>query len=243
MLLPTRLLCETRFSTIIVGPQSIYLFATINQSMATRQQAAIALQKQLAAYRATLNISLEQRALHGLADVPARIVHEIRWARAEIEQKKIELRRLGVVVEDQQNDFEEIVDIRGDDTYRSQIRLCRDICKSLQQLVFAGDSLWAEASPNNLEEFQEAVEEVKSVIEQNAVFFEPEDLRELRKMIGIFEKFKIGKEELINLRMFSGHNQNFDRLIKLQISRNGRYKRKYDLLVEKIRMSFKARIM
>lgn len=206
-----------------------------------------ALQQQIAAHRSTLNVYIQQLALHGQAFVPPQVISGLRFARSEIEQKKIYLRSLGVAIDDQQVDFEEVVDVRGvsgDNTYKSQVKLYRDICRSLQTLIFAGDKLWSRATPEYLDAFKQASREVQEMIEEHAIYFDRDDLRELRQVIGIFARFASGKEILIRMRTdnFGSDYITFNKEVRAQISRNGRYKRRYDELVEKIRLSFKAKI-
>jgi hypothetical protein len=207
-----------------------------------------ALQQQIAAHRSTLNVYLQQLGILGQAYVPPHVIAGIRMARSEIQQKKSYLRSIGVPIDDQQNDFDAVADIKSiqaDEEYTSQVKLYRDISRSLQALAFTGDILWNYATPESLGAFKRAIREVKQVIEVNAVYFETADLKELRKAVTIFEQFTRGKERVLPLLHDNGGTGQADmgQELRRQISTNARYKRRYEDLVEKIRISFKARIV
>jgi hypothetical protein len=163
----------------------------------------------------------------------------------EIQDIKAEIQRIETEI--QQNSFNgisAIIDIHAPEEYKSHVKLYRDISGTLQSLVFAGDSLWNYATLDRLDEFKQAIQKVKQVIEINAVYFEPEDLKELREAVTMFERFTIGKEHVLPMLHDTVDTKQADmsQELRRQISKNARYKRRYEDLVEKIRISFKARI-
>jgi hypothetical protein len=205
------------------------------------------LQERLLRYRQTLSYYLNQRAMLGSAYAPPGIAHGNREARDEIQQIKIYLRNQGMVVDDQQSDFEEIVDTRGvaaGDFYRTRYQAYRYICKTLQSLAFAVEALWEKASEEHLEIFVDNSKEVYHIMEEYALYFDKEDLKALKQIIKIFKRFRTGKEMLIEIRRDARYAdyQYREMMIRRQVSYNRRYKREYDLLFDKIRMSFKDKI-
>jgi hypothetical protein len=129
----------------------------------------------------------------------------------------------------------------------SQYEAYCDVWKSLQALRLAGDDLWEKASSENLLAFAERLRQTQTIASEGDIFFEDKDRDDLLRVLGMFGRFYVGKERLINIRTKDQidrwiSDEYFQDEIGRQIARNREYKIQYEKLLERIRRSFRRRL-
>ena len=70
----------------------------------------------------------------------------------------------------------------------------------LQELKNIGEQLWEAATPRILSEFSQELSSTKLMLEKSSLFLSLEEYSELKDVLNKFERFKLGKETLINFR-------------------------------------------
>jgi len=113
----------------------------------------------------------------------------------------------------------------------------------LQAVKLAGDALWEEASEINILRFAQALKMATVQVDEDAPFFNKDDLRNLRSVLKAFGNFRAGKQRLYEIRFSEDISDNYAlREIRHQIDENRRYKGVYKNLLERILESFRNRL-
>lgn len=111
---------------------------------------------------------------------------------------------------------------------------------TLYDLKLFGDSLWKEATPNNLEKFSIQLKETKEEIEKSALFIEDTHYTELITLLNNFSDYEIGKSKLINYRQNLNEFDHFSTIS--MINDNENKKTQYEILISQIRTSLKTQL-
>lgn len=111
---------------------------------------------------------------------------------------------------------------------------------TLYDLKLFRDSLWKEATPNNLEKFSIQLKETKEEIEKSALFIEDTHYTELITLLNNFSDYEIGKSKLINYRQNLNEFDHFSTII--MINDNENKKTQYEILISQIRTSLKTQL-
>jgi hypothetical protein len=123
-----------------------------------------------------------------------------------------------------------------------QFKLYNELWISLYELKSHAEDLWEHASAKNLTKFVKQLKETRKKIEQNFLLINEEHYQPLIQIITTFEKYKLGKVELINYRSRhrEGHVDNTIRSDELEfINFNEHVKEEYIKLVEVLAREFK----
>lgn len=134
-----------------------------------------------------------------------------------------------------------------------------DTWKSLQALDLAADDLWETANPENLLKFVRQLRDTQLVVQQGELYFDESDRSSLLRLMERMGDYRLGKERLV--RLYAAHDrpeqkeylierirQEWNSLedwatsIPQQIRSNGEYRREYQNMLEKIRISFRRRL-
>lgn len=127
-----------------------------------------------------------------------------------------------------------------------QFELYNDLWKVLLYTKQQADTLWEKASPEKIPSFIEQIQLTKNAVNDNMLLIEEEHYTKLDNLIGQFEKFRLGKERLIDLR-----NKTIEEITRqgvtqvdaqTTIDNNREWKRKYDALIFEIGKSFRTQI-
>lgn len=136
-----------------------------------------------------------------------------------------------------------------------QFDLYLTLWDNLQELKFAGEKLWEEASMDNMVFFTEAFQKARLIAEKVSLVMDEHNYRMLRDMLRDFEHFSVGKRSLIELRTgnsvklaykeygkYGGDIQQIEHHIRHQIERNGLHRDRYQHLMENIRQELQAKL-
>lgn len=125
----------------------------------------------------------------------------------------------------------------------SQYAAYCNIWKVLQSLRLAGEDLWQEANTENLVRFATELRKTKLNVNENELFFEEKDRKELLTLLQLFGNYELGKVKLVEIRSSTDEQFLFSQQkIQKQIEMNKRDKEKYENLLERIRLSFRKRL-
>lgn len=136
-----------------------------------------------------------------------------------------------------------------------QFDLYMSLWDKLQELRFAGDKLWHEASKENMMEFSDAVQQTRLIAEKVSLVMDNGNYQRLRRLLERFERFRIGKRNLIELRtrnsvrlaydeyvQYGGSAERFQQDIEEQIGMNRSYRNEYENLLGEIRQELQAKL-
>lgn len=115
----------------------------------------------------------------------------------------------------------------------------------LQAVRVAGDALWERVSEESILTFTNALRAANIRVNDDAIFFERDDYRELLKLLKVFGNFRVGKNRFIQIRSSAGldfYNYDVVMKIQMQVDENRRIKEKYENLLDQILESFRARL-
>lgn len=125
----------------------------------------------------------------------------------------------------------------------------------LQELSFAGDKLWDEASLDNLVSFTEAYQQTRLVIDKVSLVMDENNFRMLKDVLRDFERFRIGKRNIVELRTgnsvklayseyvhHEGDIQQFQHEIKNQVEYNRFHRDRYLQILENIRQELQVKL-
>ena len=125
-----------------------------------------------------------------------------------------------------------------------QFELYNSLWTILVDLKANADELWNEASDANLQKFAKKLKETKIATEKSRLFLEEKHYKELINLLNEFANYQIGKTKLIELRS-KNKIANIDKQ-GLQniylIWQNGKIKKEYSKILEKISNSFIKKI-
>lgn len=134
----------------------------------------------------------------------------------------------------------------------SQFKAYADIWKSLQALRFAGDEIWEELTEDTVKGFAKEWLNVQTMVADSAIFFDEEDYDTLRELLGIISEFRLGKLHLYeiyqernssSLEWAANDAVTWARAeVVQQIEQNGRYKQRYEILLDRVGKSFRKRL-
>jgi hypothetical protein len=131
----------------------------------------------------------------------------------------------------------------------SQFEAYCNAWRSLQAVRLAGEELWEKATAERIVTFSAALKQAALIVGEGKIFFEPHDLIELRKLLKALGWFRRGKGNLVAMRSLESGEPEAEyyerRLldIQTQIEENRLYKAEYEQLLERIRFSFRSRLM
>ncbi|MEZ4592137.1 MAG: hypothetical protein R3D55_13495 [Chloroflexota bacterium] len=129
---------------------------------------------------------------------------------------------------------------------KAQIDVYQHIWDFLSALKIAGNALWREASLENIEAFSLAWDFAESQVDKFAPYFDPEDYRELKRLLKLFANYRLGKVRLYEIREYD--ISVFMRLIigsmaRRQIAENRQMKEAYEAVFDNIVASFRKRLL
>jgi len=107
-------------------------------------------------------------------------------------------------------------------------------------LKLFGDSLWSDATANNLEEFSKQLRRTKAEIEKSVLFIEDKHYTELTILLNFFSEYLLGKSKLID---YQQNLEGFDhQTVMSMINNNLDKKTQYETLIRQIRASLKNQL-
>ncbi|MEQ9279190.1 MAG: hypothetical protein RLN83_06805 [Balneola sp.] len=125
-----------------------------------------------------------------------------------------------------------------------QFELYNSLWIQLVDLKDSADTLWENASENNLQSFAETLKETKLVVQKSNLFLENDHYERLLTLLKEFAEYQVGKEKLINLRNKENITDEVKRNIaeKYFIFQNENRKEEYNAIITDIAQSFKEQI-
>jgi membrane-associated HD superfamily phosphohydrolase len=130
---------------------------------------------------------------------------------------------------------------RSNDYQKARFETYSKVWKQLQKLRHTGDRLWKQASPSNIHEFEYQLTETDRFLNNRAIFFESKDYKQLKDLINHLKAYKDGKDRLFTLREFE-NNPIMAQQIANQINQNLGFKSRYEMLLDRIGISFRGRL-
>jgi hypothetical protein len=124
---------------------------------------------------------------------------------------------------------------------KDQYEICKTLWSNLQGLKLMGDLLWEEVSQSGIEAFGKALEELTTSVEKWSIFFEPEDYKDLKRLLHEFWNYGDGKNRLNDLHLTARSNHFFIPQVQEQIDNNRASKEDYEQLLKRIEKSFRMR--
>lgn len=113
-----------------------------------------------------------------------------------------------------------------------QFKSYQKLWTSLQNLKEKGDELWAIANDDNLYAFSEQLRLTKNKVEDFSIFIELETYNELKEIFLFFGDYKVGKENLIEIR---NGDYLYEYHVEDMIKNNLDKKEKYTMLLNDVR--------
>ena len=127
----------------------------------------------------------------------------------------------------------------------TQLDIYDEIWKSLYSLKVAGDDLWESASYDNIIKFSQILDDVSRMVEENAIFLDEKDYEELKRLLGLFGGYRLGKLKLYEILHY-GKNEVRDyvpeSMAQQQIQENRKHKEEYEVVLETVKVSFRTRL-
>lgn len=126
-----------------------------------------------------------------------------------------------------------------------QFKLYNELWVGLYELKCKAEDLWEHASSKNLSKFAEQLKLTKRKIEQNILLIKEEHYQDLIRILETFEKYKVGKVNLINLRNSQRRERDIDNIGVDEINFiniNEEVKNEYIFLVELIAADLKKHL-
>ncbi|WP_138502178.1 toll/interleukin-1 receptor domain-containing protein [Nostoc sp. PA-18-2419] len=134
------------------------------------------------------------------------------------------------------------------DYAKSKFETYSNTWKSLQALRLAGNKLWEQASEENLIRFAEQLDITTRVAYEGGIFLEELDYIPLFSVLEIFGNFRLGKWRLIefssrqDIESAISHGVVEQQHISELINQNQSIKRKYEEILDNIRVSFRQKL-
>lgn len=119
-----------------------------------------------------------------------------------------------------------------------QFETYRNVWIVLQDVKNTGNSLWERASTNNLDAFADALRSAVNLIDDGSIFFTKTDYKKLEQLLHEFEKYRSGKQRLIELRSTDEYQLED---IRMQIRQNENHMNEYSKLLKNIRGNYHDR--
>ena len=124
----------------------------------------------------------------------------------------------------------------------TQVDVYDGIWKALYDLKSAGDDLWQTVSRENIFKFSQLWEAAEQHVEKNAIFLEEEDYQELKRLLGMFADYRVGKIHLHNIHRREDLDFVDDAMAHHQIQQNQAHKAEYEAVLDRIKASFRKRL-
>lgn len=130
----------------------------------------------------------------------------------------------------------------------AQFDLYNSLWEALYSLRVAGDALWDRASLKNLKSFTAKLTKAEEMIHKRSLLIEVDHQRQLIALIQAFDGFRIGKENLINLRKGSYlqltkvETGSVNAMIQRAIDENRGIRNQYNALADRIQLSLQERM-
>lgn len=122
---------------------------------------------------------------------------------------------------------------------KSSFKAYSEIWRMLQRISFAGEALWKAVSLKTISDFANLTEQAKYQIREGSLFIEQKHLEELHAILKRFDKYWVGKSELLDL--YRRDEREFEK-INRRIKKNGELKHDYENLLAKILVSFREQL-
>jgi len=121
-----------------------------------------------------------------------------------------------------------------------QFELYNSLWNTLYDLKLSADTLWEEATQQNLVRFSKQLQGTVDEIERKYLLIEEEHYRVLQKLLKEFGEYKLGKIKLIEV--FKERDEIDSAQIPLLIENNKEKKKRYEDLINSIRSQLKRQI-
>lgn len=123
-----------------------------------------------------------------------------------------------------------------------QFELYNKLWCSLYDLKSIADDLWEEANEPKLWKFSQQLKKTIDEVEKSCLFIEENHHQELKKLLEQFSEYRFGKTKVIQFNKNRG-TESFDQEATRQwINHNRDRKRKYEELINEIRIDLKKQI-
>lgn len=134
--------------------------------------------------------------------------------------------------------------LRADRFAGSQFDAYYSLWKSLAALKSAGDDLWQEANEANVQLFARQLRPTIKKVQEGAIFFDDRDYTELQSLLKAFSLYEVGKKKLIDIRSSADFNpvESSSHDIYLLTHDNRHHKEDYEVILERVRISFRNRL-
>jgi hypothetical protein len=143
----------------------------------------------------------------------------------------------------------------GSDTNRShklnaQFDAYCGVWYTLQDMKTSANNLWQKPTEERIYQFAQQQQITEAKVNDSAIFFAERDYDELTELLHTFGSFYFGKEQLLEIRSRRQMQDSKEELgpvdteesIRRQIKENAQLKRKYEKLLDKIRISFRDQL-
>jgi hypothetical protein len=117
-----------------------------------------------------------------------------------------------------------------------QFSLYNQLWVALIGLKFAGDSLWEDASKENLYRYAEQIRTTHKAVQEGAIFLEECHYQRLTSILEVFRHYEVGKKRLVEIRRLDVRT--IDRNEIHQIRMNAEDRGSYSDLLDEIRSDF-----
>jgi hypothetical protein len=124
----------------------------------------------------------------------------------------------------------------------SQYNIYLELWEALQALGLTVDALWHKATRDNAAALSRELWDVRNKVKKWSLFFEDSHLEELLQLLKVLERFWIGKEGIIKIRLREEVSNYHLSEIEKQIELNKQYKVQFDSFLETLRRSFRDRL-
>ena len=132
--------------------------------------------------------------------------------------------------------------VQADLFAKSQFDVYLQLWAVLQELQLAIDAAWQSASPANVERLVDRIGATEKQLNAWSVLIDEKQLREIRRILGIVQGFKAGKEYLTQLRFDSPVDDDSMRSIQVQIERNRALRDQFATALDRLRRVFRDRM-
>lgn len=128
-----------------------------------------------------------------------------------------------------------------------QFELYNSLWQELIEVKICANTLWNEASPDNLQKLAQAVKEAKAKVEKSKLFLEEDHYQNLIELLESFSNFRFGKRKLIQIRsedVVSGSENEIRNSLneRFHVLKNEAIKENYENMLNEISDSFKSQI-
>ena len=129
---------------------------------------------------------------------------------AQKHQATLEAQKLKHQADIEVEELKQHLAVRGEQVKRfseAQFTTYLKLWTQLQEMKTAAENLWEEASLSNLESFGEELKKTRRLVELSGLILDAHHYQEIQDILSTFERFRVGKKRVIDLRAASSESQ------------------------------------